>query len=258
MTVNFPWYLHEPIDAVVFDCDGTLSSIEGINEIASQNGAYERVKALTETAMNTTGLNAHLYEQRLALVKPNQKQLIALGESYYKQQTPDAHEVIRALQQLGKKIYITSAGLYPAVLEFGLRLDIPTENIFAVPIFFDTNGAFSHYDDSSPFIDVNGKHQVVAEIKKRHPRIVYVGDGMNDVCVKDLVIRFVGYGGAYFRENIAAHSDFYIHTPSMTPLLPLCLTALEASTIEMGAPLLKQGLAAIENGKVLLSSQLPS
>jgi phosphoserine phosphatase len=31
------WQLQHPLDAVVFDCDGTLSQIEGIDALAEKN-----------------------------------------------------------------------------------------------------------------------------------------------------------------------------------------------------------------------------
>jgi hypothetical protein len=41
------------------------------------------------------------------------------------------------------------------------------------------------------------------------------------------VTRFIGYGGAFFRENIAQACQYYIVASSMAPLIPLCLTAEE-------------------------------
>ena len=38
-------------DFVFFDCDSTLSSIEGIDELARQKGKFNQVKQLTDAAM---------------------------------------------------------------------------------------------------------------------------------------------------------------------------------------------------------------
>lgn len=246
------WDLKQTIDAVIFDCDGTLSSIEGIDEIAKQNGVGERVAALTETAMAKTGLTSDLYAKRLELVKPNQAQLQTLAQHYLMSQTPLAGDVIRILQQLGKAIYITSAGLYPAVSDFGVALGIPPANIFAVAVHFDATGNFVDYDRNSPFTNNQGKHDIVAQIKQHHPQLVYVGDGMNDLAVKNLVTRFIGYGGFYFRENIAAQSDFYIKTPSLAALLPLCLTTEEQNALPLTMKsLLNKGIDDLETDKVM-------
>ena len=37
------WQLDHPINAIVFDCDGTLSIIEGIDELARNNGVGDAV-----------------------------------------------------------------------------------------------------------------------------------------------------------------------------------------------------------------------
>ncbi|TAK75879.1 MAG: phosphoserine phosphatase, partial [Gammaproteobacteria bacterium] len=59
------WQPQAPIPAIVFDCDGTLSMIEGIDELAKHNGVSEAVQALTAEAMEKTGLHPDLYRQRL-------------------------------------------------------------------------------------------------------------------------------------------------------------------------------------------------
>ncbi len=62
---------------------------------------------------------------------------------------------------------------------------------------------------------------------QQNKKIVYVGDGLNDLAVCDVVARFVGYGGFFYRANVAAKSDFYLTSPSMAALLPLVLTEAE-------------------------------
>ena len=39
-------------DLVIFDCDSTLTALEGIDELARSGGQYEEIKALTDAAMN--------------------------------------------------------------------------------------------------------------------------------------------------------------------------------------------------------------
>ena len=51
------WQLKTSIDALIFDCDGTLSRIEGIDVLADQNGVGDAVKQLTHDAMTHMGLN---------------------------------------------------------------------------------------------------------------------------------------------------------------------------------------------------------
>lgn len=51
------WQLAMNISAIIFDCDSTLSSIEGIDELAETKNVQQEVSRLTELAMNKTGIN---------------------------------------------------------------------------------------------------------------------------------------------------------------------------------------------------------
>ncbi len=220
-----------PMDAIVFDCDGTLSHIEGIDELAQVCGVGEQVKNLTAEAMGHSGINPELYRQRLDLVMPTRDQVAALGDHYFQHMAPGLLTVLKTLTRLGKAIYIISAGLYPAVVRFAHLLNIPAANVFAVDIYFDEQGRYRDFDHESPLVFSDGKCRIAAHLKQRYPQLVYVGDGLNDVATQDVVTRFVGYGGAYYRENIERMCQYYINVPSLLPLLPLCLTAEEMSQV---------------------------
>jgi len=248
-----PVHLAQPIDAIVFDCDATLSQIEGIDFLAKANGVGEQVRLLTEEAMEKTGLSSDIYRQRLDLVKPTAQQLAALGDEYYTHLTPDVDRVIQAFQRLNKSVYVISAGIQSAVEVFAQRLNIPQENVFAVAVYSNSNGSYKGYDFNSPMTRQHGKCEVVEALKKRHPHMLHVGDGMNDVEAAAIVDRFVGYGGSYFRKHIASLCDFYITSQSITPLLPLTLTAEENEYLDVaGKKAYEQGLYHIDNGEVLI------
>jgi phosphoserine phosphatase len=219
--------LSAPLSAVIFDCDGTLSAIEGIDELAKKNHVTDIVQRLTETAMGKSGMNIDIYKKRLDLVQPTREQLLQLGKEYIVHQVPDIEAVIRLLQRLNKTVYIVSAGLYPAVASFGEFLNIPKENIYAVDIQFDKKNAYMNFDHSSPLVNRNGKRVIVNQIQQKHDHMAYVGDGLNDLEVRDLVTRFIGYGGIFFRENIQSACEFYVKSPSMAAILPLVLTQEE-------------------------------
>lgn len=225
--------INEPIDAVVFDCDGTLSSIEGIDVLAEYNGVDDDVKAMTAKAMGETGLTLELYNKRLELVKPTQAQLIKLTQDYIQHMTPDADSVITKLTDLNKAIYIISAGLAPSVQGLGRHLQVPTENIFAVDIVFDHDGNYLAFDTSSPLTTGNGKRDILTHIKNQHQKIAYIGDGLNDLAIKDMVDRFIGYGGAFYRPNIEKACEYYLKDESLAHLLPLVLTQNELESIKL-------------------------
>ena len=60
---------------IVFDCDSTLSSIEGIDELARVKGQsiFEQVAELTHAAMNGEVPLDEVFSRRLAIIQPDQK-----------------------------------------------------------------------------------------------------------------------------------------------------------------------------------------
>lgn len=251
MMMNFPWTLTQTLDAICFDCDGTMSAIEGINELAKYSNTTEKVEALTNIAMSETGITPTIYSERLKLIYPTQDNLITLAETYFENIAPDIAQVIQTYQRLNKVVYIISAGMNPAIKMFGNKLGIPSENIYAVDLFFDENGKYEKYDHSSPLIHNDGKRFLVNQIKSKHPHILHIGDGLNDVATMDIVTRFVGYGGFFNRDHIAELCQFYIRTKSLSALLPLSLTEDEQEYLtddEQG--LYHKGLSAIKEGMV--------
>lgn len=253
MVAATSWQLEIPLDAVIFDCDGTLSSIEGIDELAENNGCSNQVKALTADAMGKSGMNRELYQKRLDLVLPTEEQVKTLGQLYFTNRSPDVASVLQIFKDLNKKLYVMSAGIYPAVAIFADLLQIPRENIFAVNIHFDAEGHYIGFDETSPLVTTHGKKILVSQLKSKHSNIGYIGDGLNDMSVYDLVSRFIGYGGAYYRENIAALCQYYISISSFTPLLPLLLTQTEHLQLTKDQQTLyDKGLSAMHEKKVIM------
>lgn len=241
--------MEQPIDAVVFDCDSTLSRIEGIDKIAEKNGVLSKVQFLTEKAMSETGVFNSMYAQRLDIVKPTLEQMFWASEQYYDARTEHVVEVISLLQNLGKPVYIASAGIRQAIKPFAKRLNIPAENVYAVNIYFHPDGSYKDYQRDSLLIE--HKASVVDQLKLKHPRIVHIGDGMNDVEAAHIATRFIGYGGDVYRANVAKLSHFYILCSSMLAVLPLLLTQKEADSLdETQRSLYQQGLELTRHGQV--------
>lgn len=222
------WQLPQALDAVIFDCDSTLSGVEGINVMAQENGVFQAVYDLTERAMALTGLDPALYQARLDLVRPRAEQMARVTEAYWQNLTPDVAAVIDSLHAMGKAVYVVSAGLQIPVAEFAARLHIPAARVYAVEVYFDEQGNYQDFDRDSPLAGAHGKSVIVNELKRQHPQIAHIGDGMNDLEAAQLVSRFVGYGGVCYRPAIASKSPYYIRSMSLAPVLPLLLTRREA------------------------------
>lgn len=225
------WQLKAPINAVVFDCDGTLSTIEGIDELARQHAVGDIVQSLTDKAMNVTGVNPDLYKKRLELVAPTKDDLVSLGDIYFDHAVTDAKAVISTLASLGKTIYIVSAGLNPAVTCFGNKLSVPDENIFAVDTHFNADGSYAGYDEKNPLTSHLGKIEIVKKLKEKHGSIAHIGDGINDLVTIDLVDRFIGFGGVFHRDSIKEKCQYYVTDTTLACTLPLLLTLSEANAL---------------------------
>lgn len=248
------WQLKSPLDAIIFDCDGTLSKIEGIDVLAAENQQGDYVKQLTADAMSKTGINPTLYRERLEIVKPTREQVMNLGQQYYANKVDDVECVIRLFLKLKKEVFVVSAGLKLAVAHFAKQLGVSEQHVFAVDLTFDAQNNYHDFEHNSPLLLNDGKKIIVTDIQHQHPRVAYVGDGLNDLVVRNQVARFIGYGGAYFRENIAAASDVYITASSLILLLPLCLTAHEVAALEAEDQVLYQkGLKMLENSCIFNS-----
>ncbi len=225
------YMISEPIDAFVFDCDGTLSFIEGIEVLADENGVGKRIQELTEYAMSEAGITSSLYKERLDLVKPSYHQVVSLGEKYFTQRVSDIVKLIETLHSLGKAVYIVSAGVNPAVKLFGEMLGVDANHVVAVDLQFADDGTYRDYDATALPAQKDGKRIVAQHLKQQHPRLIWIGDGMNDMAVKPEVARFIGYGGAFYRKKIAELSDYYIRSQSIAPVLALGLTAIEVTAL---------------------------
>jgi phosphoserine phosphatase len=221
--------VQQPLAAVYFDCDSTLSAIEGVDELLhdAPAGLVAEIAALTEKAMNGTLPLAEIYERRLARLAPRAEQLARVGELYVAKLVPDAKAVVQALQSLDKQVGIISGGLLAPVQRVADHLGIPRANVHAVPVRFAADGSYQDFDRSSPLWRNGGKIDVVKALPVSHQPLAFVGDGITDAETIGHVARFVGYGGVVARPQVRARAEFFVADRSMAAVLPLLLTADE-------------------------------
>lgn len=223
-------------DLVFFDCDSTLSAIEGIDELARLKGKAERVGLLTNKAMDGELDLAEVYGKRLRAIKPTLGQLKAVEARYWETVVEDAPELIAALQCLGKSVYIISGGLIDAVRGFGRRLGVAPERIRAVELEYnELSGRWWDYHEpqaqqaktyldysDGPLTISSGKSKIIRELAGGAPgKRLMIGDGASDLATKPLVDCFVGYGGVVARDAVLAGADIFLQAPSLAPILPL-------------------------------------
>jgi phosphoserine phosphatase len=247
-------------DLIFFDCDSTLSEIEGVDELARLKGKEGRVALLTQKAMDGDLDLADVYGKRLKAIRPTRGQLSEIEQLYWDRMVPDAREVVAALQFLGKHVFIISGGLATPVRGFGARLGVAPENIRAVELEFnELSGEWWRYYDQSvstaqsylayehgPLTISAGKPDIVRQLTgERWGRKLFIGDGVSDLRTRETVDLFVGFGGVVRREKVENGSDVYVITPSLAPILPMAVG--EAGKVALrGTPyenVLERGLA---------------
>jgi len=123
-----------PFAAVVFDCDSTLSTIEGIEELTA---GHPEIAALTSKAMEGLVPLEEVYGKRLELAGPVASDMGRIAERYQATALAGAAELVAALHHLGKRVEIVSGGLLPAVRAFGVQLGVPADRIHAVDLSFN-------------------------------------------------------------------------------------------------------------------------
>jgi len=221
--VRWPYYEH-----VIFDCDSTLTTIEGIDVLADHTGKRWRIEVLTQAAMDGERNLEDVYSKRLRALKPSQQQVLDIRRAYKRNVVEDAKALIAALQKLNHKVYIISGGLLEPVKEFGVFLGVPADNIHAVDIVYNElsgkwwagdNKQYMTFDEGALTVS-DGKAKIVESlVGDKKGRSLLVGDGQSDLLASSAVNLFVGFGGVIERQIISEQAPIYLKSPSLAPIL---------------------------------------
>ncbi len=258
-------------DLIFFDCDSTLSAIEGIDELARLKGKEWRVSVLTDKAMNGDLDLAQVYGKRLQAIRPTRGQLKAVEEMYWEKIVPDAEAVLAALHYLGKEVFIISGGLAEPVRGFGKRLGVPPEKIRAVELEYNQlAGDWWHYyepqtQNTHTYLDYqvgpltisSGKPTMVRELVAGRPgRKLMVGDGMSDLVTRTEVDLFVGFGGVVSRAKVRDNAEAFIDSPSLAPILPVAVGPVGYQHVKgtIHQPVFDKGIELALNGALSLNN----
>jgi phosphoserine phosphatase len=244
------------VAGVVFDCDSTLSAIEGIDELAAAQRV--EVEALTNAAMRGEVPLEAVYGRRLDLVRPSRERVAALARQYVALMVPDAIEVVAALGYEGIDVRIMSGGLLPAVQAVAEALRLPPASVAAVDVHFSEDGAYAGYDARSPLARSGGKHEVMQHWRREiGGPVMMVGDGVTDLEARQVADVFVAYAGVVERAAVVAAADVVIRSQSLAPVLPLALGG-EAPRSQAARALFSKGLDLLEQEyRAILSHSRP-
>jgi phosphoserine phosphatase len=203
---------------VFFDVDSTLCTIEGIDVLA---GGNEEVVRLTAQAMRGEIPIDEVYRRRLEIVRPSRRDVESLATSYVESLTPGAEELVGSLIDRGVSVRLVTAGIEQAILPLAAHLGIPERAVHAVPLRFDSSGAYQSFDDTAPTARAGGKEIVVRNVRSRNKgRFAFVGDGVTDLEVLGVVDRFIGFGGVVVREKVRERAPYYVEQTDLRAMIP--------------------------------------
>ena len=194
------------------DCDSTLSTIEGIDELARAKGdeVFAQVVELTNAAMNGEVPISEVFPRRMRMICPDRALCDAIGALYVETVVSGAMEMIREIKEAGWLPVILSGGFAPLIQPLAEHLGIA--HVEAVPLYFHDDGSYKGYGEDYPTTRNLGKNEVIREWKRAilPERVVMMGDGVSDLETKPDVDAFIGFGGVVARPKVVSGCDHWL------------------------------------------------
>jgi phosphoserine phosphatase len=204
---------------ICFDCDSTLSSIEGIDELARLRGpeVFASIQAMTEDAMNGKMPLESVFGRRLEAIRPARSDAEAVGRRYIENAEPSAAPTVALLRGMGWTSVIISGGFRQAIRPLADFLGVG--RIEAVDLRFGPDGSYAGYDASYPTTRSGGKAEVIRRLRAQlgPERVVMVGDGASDLETVPVVDLFIGFGGFTAREKVRREAAAFVTSLSAVP-----------------------------------------
>ncbi len=204
---------------VCFDCDSTLSAIEGIDELARRCRVGEQVAELTNIAMDGELALEAVYARRLELIQPDLAAIQWLARRYIEELVEGAVEVVKALQGSGRQVHVISGGIRQAILPLLARLDIDEDHLHAVEVYFHVDGSYRGFDIDSPLARSGGKAEICRRLIEDGGSLVMIGDGQTDLEAKQAGAYFIGFGGVVERAAVRRQADRFVADSNLLAVL---------------------------------------
>ncbi len=189
-----------------------MSSIEGVDQLARIRGPelFAEVEAMTHEAMDGKIAVESVFGQRLDIIRPSTSDVDLIGQKYIETIEPTIAETLSALGKRGWTPIILSGGFRPCIMPLANLLKI--SRVEAVDLYFDENGEYVDFDRDYPTTRSGGKPEVIERLRAdfQPEQIVMVGDGVSDLETRDVVSKFIGFGGYVRREKVATEAETFI------------------------------------------------
>lgn len=206
---------------ICFDCDSTLSAIEGVDELARRRGpdVLARVEAMTNDAMEGRVPVQSVFARRLEIIRPTRSDVAAVGQQYVATVEPSARATIATLRAAGWTVVIISGGFTEAIRPLAEHLGVT--RIEAVELYFNADGSYRGFDEKCPTARSGGKPEVITRLRAELKPVltVMVGDGTSDLEAKPVVDRFIGFGRYAVRARVKAEATAFVNALEEIPPL---------------------------------------
>lgn len=198
---------------VVIDVDSTLCGIEGIDWLATRRTPEiaRLVAAETNRAMRGEKQLEEVYGERLAIVHPSARDILSLSLAYSATVAPGAAESVAKWRVAGVETVVITSGIRQAVLPVAAELGIAEASVHGVDVYFNDDGSYRGFDESSPLTTATGKRTILAGISVARP-ILAAGDGITDVAMRGTADSFAAFTGFVARPAVMAQADFVVST----------------------------------------------
>jgi len=206
-------------EIVCFDCDSTLSEIEGIDELANRAGCGAAMAALTNAAMNGEVSLESVYGQRLDLIRPDKAAIDWVADLYIERMVQGVQETFQQLHEQGKQVHIISGGLKQAILPLAALLNIDEQHVHAVDVLLDDNGDYAGFNKQSPLARNGGKTEVCLQLNPDKLKMAMIGDGNTDMEAKKAGAFCIGFGGVVAREIVQEQADVFTQEADLQAVL---------------------------------------
>lgn len=210
-------------DIICFDCDSTLSEIEGIDVLAERAGCGAEMAALTNAAMNGEVPLESVYAQRLSLIKPDRQAIKWVADLYIEKIVQGVEQVFQQLHDEGRQVHIISGGLKQAILPLAEKLNVVPENVHAVEVLFASNGDYLDFNQQSPLARNGGKADICTQLNPANLKMAIVGDGNTDMEAKKAGAFCIGFGGVVAREIVRKQADVFVEGSDLQAVLAYLL-----------------------------------
>ena len=204
------------------DCDSTLSSIEGIDELARARGPeiFAQVAEMTRAAMHGEIPLDSIFEKRLELIRPDRELCEQVAQLYIERRVPGADRIAADLRRAGWTPVILSGGFKQIIEPLAKTLGI--EHVEAVPLVFDADGKYAGYDTSHPASHNMGKCRIIKEWQSATlpTATVMMGDGASDLETRECTDAFICFTGVVDRPGVSAAADITLDNMQLIPEMP--------------------------------------